>query len=52
MPVMATCIFHFKGDLSDEEWEKALDAFHAKAYRYVYAMGGKLSGEHGIGAKK
>ena len=41
-----------KGDLSNEEWEQALDAFHAKAYQYVYAMGGKLSGEHGIGAKK
>lgn len=41
-----------KGDLSDEAWEQALDAFHAKAYGYVYAMGGRLSGEHGIGAKK
>ena len=41
-----------KGELSDEEWEQALDAFHEKAYRYIYALGGKLSGEHGIGAKK
>ena len=41
-----------KGELSDREWEEALDAFHAKAYGYIYALGGKLSGEHGIGAKK
>lgn len=41
-----------KGDLSDAEWENALNTFHAKAYQYVYAMGGRLSGEHGIGAKK
>ena len=41
-----------KGDLSDREWEEALDAFHEKAYQYIYALGGKLSGEHGIGAKK
>lgn len=41
-----------KGELSDQEWEEALDAFHAKAYGYIYALGGKLSGEHGIGAKK
>lgn len=41
-----------KGELSDGEWEQALDAFHEKAYQYIYALGGKLSGEHGIGAKK
>ena len=26
--------------------------FHAEAYPYVYSLGGRLSGEHGIGAKK
>ena len=41
-----------KGELSNQEWEEALDAFHEKAYQYIYALGGKLSGEHGIGAKK
>jgi glycolate oxidase len=41
-----------KGDLSDEVWEKELHAFHKKAYTYVYDLGGRLSGEHGIGAKK
>ena len=41
-----------KGNMTDEAWEKALHDFHAEAYPYIYAMGGKLSGEHGIGAKK
>ena len=41
-----------KCDLSDEEWEKQLSEFHAEAYAYVYSLGGRLSGEHGIGAKK
>ena len=41
-----------KGNMTDEAWEKALHDFHAEAYPDIYAMGGKLSGEHGIGAKK
>ncbi len=41
-----------KGDLSDEEWESAVAAFHEEAYAYIYAQGGRLSGEHGIGYKK
>ena len=41
-----------KGDLSDAEWEKQVGEFHAEAYKYVYDLGGRLSGEHGIGAKK
>lgn len=41
-----------KGNMTDEAWEKALHDFHAEAYPYIYAMSGKLSGEHGIGAKK
>ena len=41
-----------KGNLSDKEWEDSLNSFHAKAYEYIYAQGGRLSGEHGIGAKK
>ena len=40
-----------KCDLSEEEWEKQLSEFHAEAYAYVYSLGGRLSGEHGIGAK-
>jgi len=41
-----------KGNLSDEEWEENLNSFHSKAYAYIYSLGGRLSGEHGIGAKK
>ena len=41
-----------KGKLTDKEWEENLNSFHAKAYKYIYDQGGRLSGEHGIGAKK
>lgn len=41
-----------KGDMADDQWEDELQRFHAEAYPYVYSLGGRLSGEHGIGAKK
>ncbi|HIU64859.1 MAG TPA: FAD-binding oxidoreductase [Candidatus Avacidaminococcus intestinavium] len=41
-----------KGDLSDAQWESELERFHAEAYPFIYSMGGRISGEHGIGAKK
>ena len=41
-----------KMDLTDEEWEENLARFTKEIYTYVYAHGGRLSGEHGIGAKK
>ena len=41
-----------KMDLSDEEWEEQLGKFTREVYTYVYAHGGRLSGEHGIGSKK
>ncbi|MEA5092693.1 putative FAD-linked oxidoreductase [bioreactor metagenome] len=41
-----------KGDLSDEQWDKEVAEFHAEIYAYAYKVGGRLSGEHGIGAKK
>ncbi len=41
-----------KGNMSDEEWENSLTSFHAKTYPYIYSLGGRLSGEHGIGSKK
>lgn len=41
-----------KMGMSDEEWERQLHAFHEICYAYVYSLGGRLSGEHGIGAKK
>ena len=41
-----------KMDMSDEQWEKQLAEFHKICFAYVYSLGGRLSGEHGIGAKK
>ena len=41
-----------KMDMADEAWERELASFHEYAYGYVYSLGGRLSGEHGIGAKK
>ena len=38
--------------MSDEEWEKQLEEFRDVAYKYVYGLGGRLSGEHGIGFKR
>lgn len=31
---------------------KQLADFRSKAYPYVYSLGGRLSGEHGIGYKR
>ncbi|CDF04596.1 putative glycolate oxidase [Megasphaera elsdenii CAG:570] len=41
-----------KMDMSDEEWEKNVEEFHQQVYAYAYSVGGRLAGEHGIGAKK
>jgi glycolate oxidase len=38
-----------KGDLTDAQWEKDLPEAISKLFRYVVALGGTLSGEHGIG---
>lgn len=29
-----------------------MEAFHKEVYTYAYSIGGRLAGEHGIGAKK
>lgn len=39
-------------DMNDEDWERELQQFRAVAYKYVYNLGGRLSGEHGIGLKR
>ena len=45
--------FHvLKGSLTDEEWDKTLAPFQKEVYTLVYKLGGKLSGEHGIGYKR
>jgi len=41
-----------KEDMSDEQWEEVLPNIQEEIYRYVYSVGGKLSGEHGIGYKR
>jgi len=41
-----------KCGMSDAEWERQLEEFRHTAYRYVYDLGGRLSGEHGIGMKR
>lgn len=41
-----------KGDMPEAEWDEKLAAFQAELYTAVYALGGKLSGEHGIGYKR
>lgn len=41
-----------KDELSDDEWHKKLPALQGEIYQMVYALGGKLSGEHGIGYKR
>lgn len=46
---------HFKllkCNMSDEEWSKALEAMHKEVFDYIYSVGGRISGEHGIGSKK
>ena len=41
-----------KCQLSDEVWETEVNRFHEEVYAYAYGIGGRLSGEHGIGLKK
>lgn len=41
-----------KGDLADADWEKYVHEFHEEVYAYAYEQGGRMAGEHGIGAKK
>jgi glycolate oxidase len=41
-----------KEKMTDEEWSKVLPQVQKEIYTMVYAFGGKLSGEHGIGYKR
>jgi glycolate oxidase len=41
-----------KGALAEGEWHEKLTALQKELYKTVYSMGGKLSGEHGIGYKR
>lgn len=41
-----------KDQISDEEWNEKLPKLQEEIYTLVYSLGGKLSGEHGIGYKR
>lgn len=41
-----------QGDIADDEWDAKLAQIHHEMYSIVYPLGGRLSGEHGIGYKK
>ncbi|MDU4960457.1 MAG: FAD-binding oxidoreductase [Sporomusaceae bacterium] len=40
------------GTIPEERWHQTLPQFQQKIYTAVYALGGRLSGEHGIGLKR
>ena len=37
---------------TEEESQEKVEAFEDTAYRIVYSLGGRISGEHGIGQKR
>ncbi|MEZ7892079.1 MAG: FAD-binding oxidoreductase [Candidatus Wallbacteria bacterium] len=41
-----------KENLGDDEYSEKLHKFQDELYDFVYSIGGKLSGEHGIGYKR
>ena len=41
-----------KDDRTQEEWEEMLPKIQKEIYALVYSLGGRLSGEHGIGFKR
>lgn len=41
-----------QGSIPLEEWPDRLAQIHHEIFSYIYPLGGKLSGEHGIGYKK
>jgi glycolate oxidase len=41
-----------KYDVPDEEWNNRVNGFHNDIFPQIYAMGGRLSGEHGVGFKR
>lgn len=45
-------IYELRDDLDDEQWEHRLHAVFGKMYEKAREMGGKVSGEHGIGFAK
>lgn len=42
----------FRGELPEDEWDQRLTGFENELYEIIYRLGGRLSGEHGIGYKR
>lgn len=41
-----------KMNIPTDIWDETLEKYHKELYGFVYSLGGRLSGEHGIGSKK
>lgn len=41
-----------QGSIPEAEWPDRLSEIHRDIFDYIYSIGGKLSGEHGIGYKR
>jgi len=41
-----------KEDMHQDEWDEKLPKLQEELYTFVYGLGGKLSGEHGVGRKR
>lgn len=41
-----------QGSVPDDQWIETLHKIHHEIFDFVYPLGGRLSGEHGIGYKK
>jgi glycolate oxidase len=41
-----------QGDIPIEEWPQRVDQIMDEIYKYVYSVGGLMSGEHGVGTKR
>lgn len=41
-----------QGNLAAEEWPTKIDELLHDVYGFVYSLGGRMSGEHGIGSKR
>ncbi len=42
----------FRGKLPEAEWDRLLSDYQHELYEVIYQLGGRLSGEHGIGYKR
>lgn len=41
-----------QGNITAEEWPHRIDEILHDVFAFVYSIGGKMSGEHGIGSKR